>query len=212
MPFSRFSSDEILQMETRYRAAFINSIIGFKSACLLGTTDKNGQTNLAIFSSVFHLGSNPALIGFINRPDSVDRHTLDNIMETGCYTINHIDKYIFKQAHQTAARYPKETSEFEATGLTPEYIEPIKAPFVKESPIKIGLEFAERHELAINGTILVIGKIIYVSLPENCLQEDGTVQIEQAGSVTISGLDTYHTTQKLARLSYAKTDKLPTEI
>jgi flavin reductase (DIM6/NTAB) family NADH-FMN oxidoreductase RutF len=212
MPFSRFSSDEILQMETRYRAAFINSIIGFKSACLLGTTDKNGQTNLAIFSSVFHLGSNPALIGFINRPDSVDRHTLDNIMETGCYTINHIDKYIFKQAHQTAARYPKETSEFEATGLTPEYIEPIKAPFVKESPIKIGLEFAERHELAINGTILVIGKIIYVSLPENCLQEDGTVQIEQAGSVTISGLDTYHTTQKLARLSYEKTDKLPTEI
>jgi flavin reductase (DIM6/NTAB) family NADH-FMN oxidoreductase RutF len=207
-----FFNNDISQMETRYRATFINSITGFKSACLIGTTDKNGQTNLAIFSSVFHLGSNPALIGFINRPDSVDRHTLDNIMETGSYTINHIHEAIFKQAHQTAARYPKDISEFEATGLTPEYIEPIKAPFVQESPIKIGLEFAERHVLAINGTILVIGKIIYVSLPESCLQEDGFVQIEQAGSVTISGLDTYHSTQKLARLSYAKLDKLPTEI
>ncbi len=207
-----FTSEEIHHMETRYRAAFINSITGFKSACLLGTTDKNGQTNLAIFSSVFHLGSNPALIGFINRPDSVDRHTLDNIMETGFYTINHIHEPIFRQAHQTAARYPKEISEFEATGLTPEYIEPIKAPFVQESPIKIGLEFAERHELAINGTILVIGKIIYVSLPESCLLEDGSVQIEQVGSLTISGLDTYHSTEKLARLSYAKPDKIPTEI
>jgi hypothetical protein len=68
---------DILQMENFYRAAFVNSLSGFKSASLIGTIDKNKQTNLAVFSSVFHLGSNPALMGFINRPDSVDRHTLE---------------------------------------------------------------------------------------------------------------------------------------
>lgn len=207
-----FSSADIIQMETRYRAAFINSLTGFKSASLIGTADKMGNVNLAIFSSVFHLGSNPALIGFINRPDSVDRHTLDNILETNVYTINHIDKNIFRQAHQTSARYPKDISEFEATGLTPEYIDAFKAPFVKESPLKIGLELAERHDLSINGTILVIGKILHVTLPESCMNTDGFVNIENAGSITISGLDTYHTTQKLARLSYAKPDKNITEI
>ena len=57
----------------------------------------------------------------IIRPNSVNRHTLENIMETNCYTINHINKDIYKKAHQTSARYPKEISEFDAVGLTQEF-------------------------------------------------------------------------------------------
>ena len=79
MNLTYFTSKDILEMETRFRAAFINSLSGFKSASLIGSVDKDGNTNLAIFSSVVHLGSNPALIAFINRPDSTSRHTLENI-------------------------------------------------------------------------------------------------------------------------------------
>lgn len=207
-----FSGDTILAMETRKRAAFMNSLSGFKSASLIGTIDNNNITNLAIFSSVIHLGSNPALIGFINRPDTVDRHTFENILESNYFTINHICKSIFKQAHQTSARYPKDISEFDATGLTTEYINEFKAPFVKESNIKYGLEFIEKHELKINGTILVIGKVIEVILPESCLLSDGAIDIEMAETIAISGLDSYHTTEKMARLSYAKPDKTIIEI
>ena len=207
-----FSGDAILSMETRKRAAFMNSLSGFKSASLIGTIDTQNNTNLAIFSSVIHLGSNPALVGFINRPDSVDRHTFENILATNCFTINHINKSIYKQAHQTSARYPKDISEFDATGLTTEYINEFKAPFVKESHIKYGLEFIEKHELKINGTILVIGKVIEVILPESCLLSDGAIDIEMAETIAISGLDSYHTTEKMARLSYAKPDKTIIEI
>jgi len=201
-----FSCDTILAMEPRKRAAFMNSLSGFKSASLVGTIDNNYNTNLAIFSSVIHLGSYPALVGFINRPDTVDRHTFENILESNYFTINHICKSIFKQAHQTSARYPKDISEFDATGLTTEYINEFKAPFVKESHIKYGLEFIEKHELKINGTILVIGKVIEVILPESCLLSDGAIDIEMAETIAISGLDSYHTTNKVARLSYAKPD------
>jgi flavin reductase (DIM6/NTAB) family NADH-FMN oxidoreductase RutF len=207
-----FSVDDILAMESRQRAAFMNSLSGFKSASLIGTIDNQNNANLAIFSSVIHLGSNPALVGFINRPDTVDRHTFENILETNCFTINHISKSIFKQAHQTSARYPKDISEFDATGLTTEYVNEFKAPFVKESRIKYGLELVEKHELEINGTILVIGKVIEVILPQSCLLPDGVIDIEMAETVAISGLDSYHTTEKIARLSYAKTDKAPIEI
>lgn len=116
-----YSNTDILQMETQTRAACINSLSGFKSASLIGSIDTKGNTNLAIFSSIKHLGSNPALIGFINRPDSRRRHTLENIMETNCFTINHVNKTIYKKAHQRSARYPKHVSGFEATGLTPEF-------------------------------------------------------------------------------------------
>ena len=207
-----FTSNDITSMETRKRAAFMNSLSGFKSASLIGTIDNQNNTNLAIFSSVIHLGSNPALVGFINRPDTVDRHTFENILATNCFTINHINKSIYKQAHQTSARYPKDVSEFTATGLTPEFQNNFKAPFVKESHIKYGLEFVEKHDLKINGTILVIGKVIDVMLPEYCLLSDGSIDIEKAETIAISGLDSYHVTNKIAKLSYAKTDKMPIEI
>lgn len=212
MLYLHITDDYITSMDNRKRAALVNSLSGFKSASLIGTINGQGQTNLAIFSSVVHLGSNPALMGFINRPDTVDRHTLENILETNCFTINHINSHIFKQAHQTSARYPRHISEFEVTGLTPEFTTFSKAPFVMESLIKYSLHFEEKHELKINGTILVIGKITGIILPEACMLEDGCIDIEKAESVTISGLDGYHSTTKLARLSYAKPDKMPNEI
>src|SRR3989339_511503 len=93
-----FSFVDLMGLEQRYRAALVNSLSGFKSVALIGTANSSKQTNLAIFNSLIHIGANPPYIGFISRPDSVDRHTLSNIMETGYYTINHINEDIFKQA------------------------------------------------------------------------------------------------------------------
>lgn len=195
---------EIMAMEQRKRAHLINSVGGFKSVCLIGTADKQGQTNLAIFSSVVHIGANPPLISFIMRPDSVERHTLANILETGVYTINHVNENIYQQAHQTSAKYPKEVSEFDATGLTKEYKNEYQSPFVKESAVQLAVDFKERIDLTINGTILIIGEIRDLYFPEDCLQEDGYLDIEKAGTVSCTGLDSYHSTQRLQRLPYAK--------
>ena len=64
------------------RLNLINSCMGYKSANLIGTISKDGRPNLAVFSSITHLGSDPALIGFILRPTTVPRHTYSNIKET----------------------------------------------------------------------------------------------------------------------------------
>lgn len=195
---------EIMAMEQRKRAHLINSVGGFKSVCLICTADKQGQTNLAIFSSVVHIGANPPLISFIMRPDSVERHTLANILETGVYTINHVNESIYQQAHQTSAKYPKEISEFDTTGLSKEYKNEYPAPFVKESVVQLAVDFKERIDLTINGTILIIGEIRDLYFPEDCLQEDGYLDIEKAGTVSCTGLDSYHSTRRLQRLPYAK--------
>ena len=202
----KIESDKILEMEERYRARFINSLSGFKSANLVGTVDKKGRENLSIISSCFHLGADPALMGFIVRPHTVPRHTLENILETEYFTINHVHRDIVKNAHQTSARYDKEESEFTHCKLTPSYDEKFKAPFVLESKIKIGLKKEEVIKLK-NGTELVIGKIELVILPESGLQKDGFIDIENSGTVCISGLDSYHNTEKVFRLSYAKKNR-----
>jgi flavin reductase (DIM6/NTAB) family NADH-FMN oxidoreductase RutF len=204
--------DDIMNMEQRKRANLINSIGGFKSVCLIGTTNNENQTNLAIFNSLVHIGANPPLIGFFVRPDSVERHTLANILNTEYYTINHINEAIYKQAHQTAARYEKEVSEFEATQLTPEFKDNFKAPFVQESFIQLGVQLKEKITIQSNQTILLIGEIKLINFPTNCMENDGFINLEKAQTITCSGLDSYYKTTKIARLSYAKPNSTPTII
>jgi len=146
-------------------------------------------------------------MAMIVRPHSVDRHSLGNLLATGVYTLNHVNRDIYQQAHQTSARYPKEVSEFAATGLTELWQEGFGAPYVQEAGIRLGLAFWEHRHLAINGTELIIGEIMQVWTLDDCVQDDGFVDIERAETVALSGLDCYHRSEYLTRLSYAKPDK-----
>lgn len=198
------SKDEIDKMDQRYRVKFINSLSGAKSANLIGTVDSEGKENLSIVSSCVHLGADPALIGMVIRPRSVPRHTFENIEELGVWTINHIHQEIIRPAHQTSARYPKENSEFGEVGLTPEYLDGFKAPYVEEARLKIGVVLKQVIPLDINGTEFVIGEITNVYLPQLALLDDGGVDLAKLNTVSVVGLDWYHQLQPLARLSYAK--------
>ena len=166
-----------------------------------------GNENLALFSSLFHVGANPALCGLVVRPNEEKQNTLGNIMATGVFTVNHILPDFYKKAHQCSARYAEGVSEFNAVGLTPEYTDAGTAPFVKESHIKFACKLVRRIDIDLNGTFILIGEITSIIAPEDCLYTDGTLDLEKAGTITVSGLNTYHTTHKLGRLSYAKTDK-----
>lgn len=197
---------EILTLERNYRANLINSITGFKSVSLLGTKHENGNLNLAIFSQIFHVGANPPLIGVLFRPESTlgGNHSFKNVRNTEYFTLNHIRADFYIQAHQTSARYSDEVSEFDAVGLTPFFTEKFYAPYVKESPIKIGLKKEEEIPLKINGTTLIIASVQELIVDDAFILEDGFVDLNKAGSITCSGLDAYLSTQKLGRLTYAK--------
>ena len=199
-----FSLDDILQMEKQPRTNLINSLPGIRAANLIGTCNRAGETNLAIFNSVIHIGANPPYMGFVMRPVSVPRGTYQNIKEFGYFTINQVNKSIYKQAHQTSARY--DVSEFDATGLTPEFTSTLKAPYVKESKVKIGLRFVEEQHIKVNGTILMIGEIIEVILEENYLNESNIIQLQQSEAIGVNGLETYYKLEKIAELPYANPD------
>ena len=205
----QLKTEQIQALDDRYRALFINALSGFKSANLIASCDHYRNTNLAIFTSVFHIGSRPPLLGMISRPHSVSRHTMENILETEHYTINHVNESICQQAHQTSARYDSETSEFQASGLSEQWHDSFPVPFVKESRIQLGMELREHHQLAINNTVMIIGEITYINIKDDIVHQDGYVDIERAGSVAVSSLDSYHRTDLITQLSYAKPAKLP---
>jgi flavin reductase (DIM6/NTAB) family NADH-FMN oxidoreductase RutF len=198
------SPEELNSYYRFYRANLINSLSGFKSASLIGTKNKEGISNLAIFSNIVHLGADPALIGFVNRPLEAAPHTLTNIESTGVYTINHIHTDWVDKAHQTSAKYPEGVSEFNACGFTEEYIEEFTAPFVKESVIKYGMELKEIIPIKHNNTFFVIGEVTIISVPENSIAADGFIEADKANSICSLGIDGYYSTELIARLPYAK--------
>ena len=204
----KFTPSEWQSWERFYRANFINSLTGFKSTSLIGTINAQGVPNLGLFSSIVHIGSDPALIGYINRPLAAAPHTLANIKASGFYTVNHIQASFLSQAHQTSAKYPDEVNEFSEVGLTEEYLDGVNVPFVKESAIKYLLSLKEIIPITLNATFLVIGQLEQVLMdPSFQPTTDGFLHLDQAGSICSNGLDAYYHTTLIDRYAYAKPDK-----
>ena len=205
-----FSEEDILQMPKVKRLNMINSITGVKPANLISTIDERNRHNLAIFSSVVHLGSNPALIGFILRPQQkIRRHTYENILENGYYTINHLPNHKTLEGHYTSAKFDKETSEYDVCHFTPEFQHEFPVPYVKESFLKMGLKHVESIPIKYNGTVMIVGKILQVYVAKSSLSEEGYINLEEAKSVGISGLNTYYDLKKIASYPYARPHELP---
>ena len=198
------NKEDIEQLEQRYRTAFVNSLAGFRQAVLVGTRSVEGYTNLAIFNSLIHLGANPALFGLMNRPDSVQRDTLQNIMDTKEYTLNFVRASQYKKAHQTSARYNKGVSEFEQADFAATYHNACQAPFVADAVVKIAMKFEERINIKLNGTVLIIGSVTQVELDDKLVGPDGFISLSDAEVLISQGLDAYFVSQAVGRLAYAK--------
>lgn len=204
----RFTKEQIGALDYIFKINLVNSLSGYKSANLIGSISPEGIENIAVFSSVVHLGSTPPLLGFILRPTTVPRNTYENLKKTGYFTINHVSESIIEDAHHTSAKYPKFISEFEVTDLTNEYLNDFSAPFVAESPVKIAMKYVDEFEIPYNQTIMVVGEIQFFDVNEEMLQEDGFLNLGKGEVATINGLDGYAVPNLHKRLEYQRPKEL----
>jgi len=199
-----YKNDKIKRLDRFYRANLINSIVGIKQASLIGTISSKKTTNLAIFSSGIHLGSNPALIGIFSRPNTKHpKQTMENILLNKQFTINHVNLDILKESHATSYKFNKFISEFSKCNLEEKYIENFDAPFVNESEIAIGLEYLNDYKIIENGVVMIIGEIQHIIIKNsNHIQENGELNFQSAQSVGVSGNNTYYELKNHNTLDY----------
>jgi flavin reductase (DIM6/NTAB) family NADH-FMN oxidoreductase RutF len=202
-----FNFNDIQNLEKIFKINLINSCSGFKSANLLGSISEEGISNVAVFSSVTHLGSKPPTLGFILRPTTVPRDTYKNIKDLGVFTINHIHEGIIEDAHHTSAKYPKDVSEFDMTGLEEEFKGAFKAPFVKGAPVQMSMKFIEEVYIPSNDVMLIVSQIQELYIDDELLQEDGLINLSKGNIAAINGLDTYAIPQFKTQLSYQRPKK-----
>jgi len=204
------SKADIESTEKIKRLNIINSVSGIKPGNLIGTRSNEGQANLAIISSVVHLGSNPAYLGFIVRPGGeIRRHTQENINDNSYFTINHIQTNFIENAHYTSAKFDHDVSEFEACGLTEEVLYDFHAPFVKESGLKMGLKHVESVPIKSSGTTMIVGQIEHLIIPDKAISTEGYIDLSATAGIGISGLNSYYQLEKMADFPYARVSDLP---
>ena len=201
-----FTKEDINEMDKIRRLNLVNSCTGYKSANLIATKSADGISNVAVFSSITHIGSNPPMISFITRPLSVSRHTYANIKEVGFFTVNHITESMVAAAHHTSANYDENISEFDKTNLVEEYKEGIAIPFVKGSPVQLHCKYLNEYHIKENDTIHIIATIENLFFEEKLLAKDNWLQLDKAKVVTINGLDGYALPKIIDRLEYARPD------
>jgi len=199
-----FNQEDIFKLNKIYRINLINSCSGFKSANLLGTISEEGITNVAVFSSVTHLGSSPPTLGFILRPTTVPRNTHKNLKDLGYFTINHIWEDVIEDAHHTSAKYADEISEFDMTNLEPEFKGEYKAPFVKGAPVQMSMKFIEEIYVPSNDVMLIVAQIQELYVQDELLESDGLINLSKGNVATINGLDTYAIPKFKKQLSYQR--------
>jgi len=205
-----YTREQINNLEKIKKINLINSCSGYKSANLIGTISKEGITNVAVFSSVTHLGSNPPTLGFILRPTTVPRDTYKNILESGVFTINHIYEDIIEDAHHTSAKYEEAISEFDITALEDVYLNDCIAPFVKGSPVQMEMKFIEEYHIKSNNVIHIIAEIKNLYIKDDILNQDGFLDLAKAKVAAINGLDAYAIANNNTRFNYQRPKKFNT--
>ena len=205
-----YTREQINNLEKIKKINLINSCSGYKSANLIGTISKEGITNVAVFSSVTHLGSNPPTLGFILRPTTVPRDTYKNILESGVFTINHIYEDIIEDAHHTSAKYEEAISEFDITALEDVYLNDCIAPFVKGSPVQMEMKFIEEYNIKSNNVIHIIAEIKNLYIKDDILKQDGFLDLAKAKVAAINGLDAYAIAKNNTRFNYQRPKKFNT--
>lgn len=203
------NKDSIQQLEKFDRINLINSITGISPANLIGTISNDSIENLAIFSSIVHIGSNPPLMGFILRPTKKNRRdTYENIIETNKFTINHINSDMVERSHYTSVKFHKNESEFQKCRLTAEYLNNFQAPYVKESYAKVGLDLEDIQSIKSNGCRLIIGRVERLYVPDSAIYKNGNIQLDLSNSIGVGGLNTYYSLDKIAEYPYARVNNL----
>lgn len=176
-------------MPTRDVYRFLISAVVPRPIAFVSTVSAAGETNLAPFSYFNAVSSEPPLVAIAisDRPDD-PKDTLRNIRETREFVVNVVSEPLLDAMVRTAGEWPKTTSEFGPSGLTPAPSERVRAPYVVESPLQ--LECVFHSEIPLGNSLLVVGEVILARVRDDVLT-DGRVDPAKLAPVGRLGGELY---------------------
>jgi flavin reductase (DIM6/NTAB) family NADH-FMN oxidoreductase RutF len=174
---------------TRDVYRFLISAVVPRPIAFVSSVSAAGVTNLAPFSYFNAVASEPPLVAIAisDRPDD-PKDTLRNIRETRQFVVNVVSEPLLDAMVRTAGEWPRTTSEFGPSGLTPAPSERVRPPYVAESPLQ--LECVFHSEVRLGNSFLVVGEVVLARVRDDVLT-DGRVDPAKLAPVGRLGGELY---------------------
>lgn len=132
----------------------------------------DGVRNLAPFSYFVGVGSKPPMLAVsVGWRKGSSKDTAANIRATEEFVVNLATGSLAEQMVATSAEVAAEVDEFALAGLTPCESTSIKAPGVKESPVRMECRLHQIVRPGENPVDLVLGKIVHFHIDDSILRD-----------------------------------------
>jgi flavin reductase (DIM6/NTAB) family NADH-FMN oxidoreductase RutF len=131
----------------------------------VATVKENGKGNICLCSWSTFAGNGSgyyAVIGGVSKRS----HTYQNILRTGEFTINFLNRSYYGALSETITHNDDDEDEFAAGGFTAEASATISAPRIKEAFLNMECTLEKTDELPDGSLLLIIGKVRRIALLE----------------------------------------------
>jgi len=189
---------------------FLISAVVPRPIAFVSTVSAAGAVNLAPFSYFNAVASEPPLVAIsINDRADDPKDTLRNIRETREFVVNVVSEPLLDAMVRTAGEWPRATSEFGPSGLTPAPSERVRAPYVAESPLQ--LECVLHKEVVLGNSFLVVGEVVLARVRDDVMT-DGRVDPAKLAPVGRLGGELYAPLGPVLRRSRPKVSRSTGEL
>ncbi|MCU4162643.1 flavin reductase [Carboxylicivirga caseinilyticus] len=163
-------------------------------ALVIGSYSAEGEPDIMTAAWAGIANSDPMSIAVSIRSS---RKTYENIMATGCFTVNVPSARYVAEMDYAGLVSGHDENKFKTLNLTPVKGDFVNAPFVGEFPIVIECEVSEMIDLGSHRQF--IGKVIDTKVNQNLLSTDGHVDIEALQPIIYAEGYYYGYGQRLAK-------------
>lgn len=131
----------------------------------IATVKENGKPNICLSSWSTFTGNSSAYYAVLGGV-SKRNHTYENILRTGEFTINFLNRSYYGALSETIVHNETDDDEFVAGGFTVEASKTIAAPRIKEAFLNIECTLEKVDELPDGSLLLIIGRVRHIAMQE----------------------------------------------
>ena len=198
MGFKKFVAKE-LDVKSVYH--LLISGISPRPIALVGSIDRENNSNLAPFSFFNAFGANPPIVGFspaLSGRTGLPKDTLLNIRETKEFTISIVNSSMVEQISLSSCEFDRKIDEFDKVGLTKFKSNTIKPYAVSESGFIMECKLRNIIELGNKPSSgnLILGEVIQFHVSESILTDKGQVDPHLLDPVARNGGSWYTEVKK----------------
>lgn len=183
-------------IKTAQLHAYLLGSVSPRPICFASTIDSEGNKNLSPFSFFNVFGSNPVTLVFSPARrvrDNTIKHTLENCRENAEVVISVVNYAMVQQMSLASCEYPKDVSEFEKAGFTPQAASLVKPFLVAESPVNMECKVVQIIETGQEGGAgnLIICEMLAMHIKDDVLNEQLQIDPHKIDLVARMGADYY---------------------